>query len=102
MVPQDDATPIYEDNNGAILMANAGKPTRHTRHVELKHFAIQDWVAKDLLIMKWISTHNNCSDSLTKPLNKILQYKHMDYLMGRVRPLYNLVTYRNMIKNPSF
>lgn len=101
MVPQEEATPIYEDNNGAILMANAGKPTRRTRHVELKHFAIQDWVQKDLLIMKWISTHNNCSDSFTKALTKMLQYKHVDYLMGRVRPLYNL-NVNNMIKNPSF
>ena len=71
-------------------MANAGKPTRRSRHIELKYFAIQDWVEKDLIVMKWISSTNNCSDSLTKPLARTLQYKHMDYIMGRVRPKFNL------------
>ena len=88
-IPQDKATIIYEDNNGSILMANAGKPTRRARHLDLKHFAIQDWIEKDLLYLKWISTTNNCSDSLTKALGRILQYKHMDYIMGRVRPKYS-------------
>ena len=88
-IPQQEATTIYEDNNGAILMANAGKPTRRARHLDLKHFALQDWIEKDLLFLRWVSTTNNCSDSLTKALGRTLQYRHMDYLMGRVRPKFS-------------
>ena len=54
-------------------MANAGKPTRRARHMDLKHFAIQDWVENDLLISKWIATTNNVSDSITKALGPALQ-----------------------------
>ena len=70
-------------------MANAGKPTRRARHLDLKHFALQDWIEKDLLFLRWVSTTNNCSDSLTKALGRTLQYRHMDYLMGRVRPKFS-------------
>jgi hypothetical protein len=33
-------TIIYEDNNGARLMTNTQQPTRRTRHIELKQFAV--------------------------------------------------------------
>ena len=96
-IPQDKATIIHEDNNGAILMANAGKPTRRARHLDLKYFALQDWIENDLLFLQWVSTTNNCSDSLTKSLGRILQYKHMDYIMGQVKPKYS---HRNDMINP--
>ena len=34
---QDLPTPILAANHGAIKMANDQLPTRHTRHVEMKH-----------------------------------------------------------------
>ena len=39
--PQDSATTLYEDNQGAPIMANSGKPTKRTRHMDTKYFAIQ-------------------------------------------------------------
>ena len=44
---QKEATKIYEDNHGCLQMAQALKPTRRTRHVEAKYFAILDWVQTD-------------------------------------------------------
>ena len=49
-VPQENATVMYEDNQGALLMANAGQPTRRTRHVDIREFALLDWVERDLVI----------------------------------------------------
>jgi hypothetical protein len=34
-VPQDAATILYEDDDGATAMANAGRPTPRTRHILL-------------------------------------------------------------------
>jgi hypothetical protein len=87
-LPQDEATILYIDNNGALMMGNAQQPTRRTRHLELKKFAIIDWVKKDLLIMKRISTSDNCSDALTKQTCRQLFYRHFDYIMGRIIPNY--------------
>jgi hypothetical protein len=33
---QPDATILYEDNNGALMMANAQQPTQRTRHIDMK------------------------------------------------------------------
>ena len=87
-LPQDMATVLYEDNQGALLIANAQQPTKRTRHVETKHFAIQDWVEKDLLILKRISTTDNYSDVFTKATGRTLFYRHMNYVLGKIRPAY--------------
>ena len=41
-IEQCYATPLYEDNAAAIAMANASRPTRRTRHMDIKHFALLD------------------------------------------------------------
>ena len=87
-LPQNLATPMYEDNNGALLMANAGQPTKHTRHIDIRHFALLDWVERDLVILERIDTDKNPSDALTKPLARILFHRHYDILMGRETPWY--------------
>jgi hypothetical protein len=46
-IPQNNTTILYEDNNGALLMANAQQPTRRTRHMEIKKSALLDWVERD-------------------------------------------------------
>jgi dUTP pyrophosphatase len=87
-VPQEEATILFIDNNGALMMGNAQQPTRRTRHMELKKFAILDWIQHDLIFMKRISTHDNCSDGMTKQTGKQLFYRHFDYIMGRMIPKY--------------
>ena len=43
-VEQEHATTIYEDNQAAIVMANSQRPTQQTRHLDIKHFGLLDWV----------------------------------------------------------
>ena len=46
---QSKAGIIHIDNNGALNMANQQQPTKGTRHMQLKYFAIQEWVEADLI-----------------------------------------------------
>ena len=85
---QHVATSVYEDNKGCLHMSQNQKPTKNTRHVDLRHFAVIDWVAQDLLLVKKISTHDNSSDTLTKSLGKTLFHRHTDTIMGNRRPTY--------------
>jgi hypothetical protein len=39
-----EATILFEDNNSALFMANAQQPTKWTQHMDIKTFALQDWV----------------------------------------------------------
>jgi hypothetical protein len=81
-------TVLYEDNTGALHMANAQQPTRRTRHMDTKHFAIQDWVEHDQLDVTQIGTALNISDAFTKALGRIKFYEQTDVIMGRRIPPY--------------
>ena len=87
-LPQKMATILYEDNQGALLMANAQQPAKRTRQVETRHFAIQEWVERDLLTLLRIATNDNYSDVLTKATGRVFFYRHMNYIMGKLRPSY--------------
>ena len=87
-IPQDEATTLFIDNNGALLMANAQQPTRRTRHMDIKHFALLDWVERDLIVLKRINTTDNYSDAMTKSLGRQLYYRHNDYILGKIIPKY--------------
>ena len=92
-IPQDAATMIYEDNAGALLMGNAGQPTRRTRHMDIKIFSVQEWIEEDLIVLQDIQTSDNISDTFTKQLGRNLFWKHTDTLMGRRYPQYYKGTY---------
>uniref|UniRef100_A0A7S1VQI3 Reverse transcriptase Ty1/copia-type domain-containing protein n=1 Tax=Grammatophora oceanica TaxID=210454 RepID=A0A7S1VQI3_9STRA len=85
-VPQQYATVLYEDNRGALLMATAGQPTRQSRHIDIRNFALLDWVERDLVDLESISTSVNAADLATKQVGPILFRRHLDNVSGRLRP----------------
>ena len=85
-VPQTDATLIYEDNWGALLLAQAGRQTKHSRHIEIRHFALQDWIERDLLHLLDISTSLNASDIMTKQTQRLIFNWHCDLIFGHRPP----------------
>ena len=106
-IPQEAATVAYEDNDGCTSMANAQKPTPRTRHIDIKYFALCDWVERDLIILERIDTSINVADHLTKTLSRILFHRHTDYLLGHIPPKYSpihrhaILTYSNKHENNS-
>jgi hypothetical protein len=56
--------------------------------MDIKHFALLDWVEQDLLQLQQISTHDNAADAMTKPLTRQLFYRHRDTYMGYRIPDY--------------
>ena len=87
-VDQNEATTLFIDNNGALLMGNAQQPTRRTRHMDIKHFSLLDWIERDLIFMKRINTSDNSADALTKSLGRTLFYRHNDSILGKIIPPY--------------
>jgi hypothetical protein len=88
-IPQEAATMLYEDNDGATAMANAGKPTPRSRHIDIKYYVIQERIERDLVILTRINTSLNMGDHFTKPLPKLLFYCHRDFYMGHIPPPYS-------------
>ena len=69
-------------------MANAQQPTKRTRHMDIKAFALQDWCDRDLIILHKIHTQHNWADALTKAQGRVLFHRHMHHVMGRLVPDY--------------
>ena len=83
-----DATSMCIDNAGACQMANAQKPTRRTRHLDMCYFALTAWTEQDLVVFKPISTSKNNSNAMTKALGKQLFTRHKSTLLGHCKPMY--------------
>jgi hypothetical protein len=64
-IPQEAATVANEDNDGCTSMGNAQKPTPRRRHIDIKYFALCDWIEWDLLLLEQIDTFINPADHLT-------------------------------------
>jgi hypothetical protein len=75
-------TVLYEDNQAAILMINASRPTPRSRHIDIQHFAIQEWKANGDIILCYIPGIINSADNLTKALGTTLHFRHVRRLMG--------------------
>jgi hypothetical protein len=87
-IPQQIATTLNEDNQGVILMAKQQQATKRTCHMDIKHFALQEWVECDLIYLKRISTADNCADIMTKVTAQTLFYQHMDFILEKITPIY--------------
>ena len=86
--PQENATPIYEDNMSAINMINNRVPTERSRHIDIQHFAIQDWAEAGDIAMRHIPGILSIPDGLTKALGWILHSRHARRMMGHfVNPI---------------
>jgi hypothetical protein len=70
-------------------MAKAQKPTTRTRHMDIRYFALSDWVEMDLMRLERVHTSINEADHLTKLLDRTLFYRHVDYMMGHIPPAYS-------------
>ena len=80
--PPSGPTSIYEDNQAAIAMINEDRPTTRSRHIDIQHFAIQEWRSRGIITMVYIPTTINPADASTKALSWILHSRHVRRAMG--------------------
>ena len=48
-IDQTDATQIFEDKQGCLQLVTAGQTTKRSRHINIREFAIMDWIERHLL-----------------------------------------------------
>jgi hypothetical protein len=95
-VPQEAASRLYKDNDACTAMANAQKPTSHTRHMDIRYHVLCEWVKRDLIVLEWVVTTINEADHFTKLLSRVLFHRHINYIMGHVPPEYSPAHDRSM------
>ncbi|KAL7474541.1 hypothetical protein ACHAW6_000512 [Cyclotella cf. meneghiniana] len=74
-------TVLYEDNDACTAMANARKPTRQKRHIDIRCFVLAEWVEHDNKILECIHTSINMANHMTKILDRTILYCHVEYIM---------------------
>ena len=75
-------TIFYKDNKAAIDMINNSKPTACSRHIDVQHFAIQEWQDCGEIEMHHIPGILNAADDETKSLTWTLHSQHSHHSMG--------------------
>jgi hypothetical protein len=83
-IPQRAPTQLHVNNPGAVFMISSQAPTKRTRHVDIKFFALLDWSQTNQLTVIPIATDHNISDSMTKPTGWIKFHQHADIYMGHL------------------
>ena len=73
---------IYEDNQGCIATAKCQKMTPRTKHIALKYHHFRSYVEKNIIGIVSISTDDQTSDILTKPLEENAFLRHRKTLCG--------------------
>eukprot|EP00957_Ditylum_brightwellii_P009366 708417-Ditylum_brightwellii.AAC.1 len=79
---------IYEDNAAAIIMANNGRPNGLTQYIDIRYFALQEWVTHGDVKFAHIFGITNLADALTKALGWTLHQCHITRIMGHLGTKY--------------
>jgi hypothetical protein len=75
------ATQVWEDNQGAIALANNTGYNARTKHVDIRHHFIREKVAGGDIKINYMETQQQLADILTKALAT----KRFEYLRDRLR-----------------
>lgn len=61
---------IFEDNSGAVNIANYGNFTKNSKHVEIHYHYVHEYIMEGLIEVCKISSNENVADIFTKALSK--------------------------------
>jgi hypothetical protein len=73
---------LFEDNTGALELANTPKMRPRTKHINVKYHHFRDYVRRKIITIQAISTTEQIADLFTKPLPQDLFRKFRDKLQN--------------------
>ena len=73
---------VFEDNAGAIEIANVPRMRPRTKHLNIKYHHFREEVNKGTVSIYHVKTEDQMADMLTKPLDQRLFEAHREKMMG--------------------
>jgi hypothetical protein len=64
----DSCVNLFCDNQSAIYLTNDQMFHERSKHIDVKYYYVRDMVAQGKLKVRKISTHDNPTDMMTKPV----------------------------------
>lgn len=77
---------VNVDNQSVIVTLNGQKCPTRTKHIEVRFHWLKEQIGNGEFHVTYCSTDNNVADIFTKPLGKLLFYKHREQLNLCVAP----------------
>jgi hypothetical protein len=77
----ENANVIYEDNQGAIALANNPEHHAQTKHIDVQYHFVRDSVENERIKSEYCPTAEMVADALTKPLARV-RHQEMMEMMG--------------------
>ena len=74
---------IYGDNQGAIKLAYNPIYHKRTKHIDVRHHFVRDYIASGAIAVEYISTELQQADILTKAVPVPTIRKHRAAIMGQ-------------------
>jgi hypothetical protein len=74
---------IYDDNQGAIALAENPVHHQRSKHIDIKYHFIRDICMKGKINVVYLSTEEMVADIFTKPVSKVKLIKFKDLLFGK-------------------
>jgi len=71
---------IYCDNQSCVKLSENPVFHNKSKHIEIKHHFIQDMVEKGVVELRYISTDEQITDIITKPLSRVKYEYFIDKL----------------------
>ena len=65
---ESETVQLFGDNQGSLKLAKNPNNHQRTKHIDIRHHFIRGAIANKKICVDHISTQNNVSDLLTKPL----------------------------------
>ncbi len=75
---------MYEDNIGAMKLAESWESTRRTKHIDIRFHNIREMIENEEITLKHIKSKDQPADILTKNLPVTTFEKHKRFLMNLV------------------
>jgi site-specific DNA-cytosine methylase len=86
------AMPIRVDNKSTLRIAENPFNMRRTRHIEIRHMKVLEWVKAGLISLVYVPSADNIADIFTKASKKQVFTSNRDSILSRVGPLATTVS----------
>lgn len=77
---QPEASVLRIDNQAAIAISENDVHHARTKHIDIRHHFVRDYIKNKQVQLKWISTQDQLADIFTKGLSKI-RFNHLRKLL---------------------
>lgn len=76
--PEEEATVIFEDNQGCLSFATSERSSGRVKHIDTKRHYVRELVEQGVIKLVYCPTNEQVADALTKPLGPTAMQKFVD------------------------